>query len=154
MPTSNPSSRADPPPSGFVTPAGAPAWAKAVLGFTFPAVFLAYLAQTAVGIGQHTDGAGTVVGLALLGAFCVCYLLALATWNGPIAGVVSRRALWLFATMIALTLAVAPLAHEDVWVMYVFICSLAVGLFRAWGLLVVAVLTLLSAALAGTVRRS
>ncbi len=141
MSTSHPPSRAEPPPSGFVSPNGAPAWARAVLGFTFPGVFLVYLAQTGVGIGRHTEGAETVIGLVLLAVFCVCYLLALAAWTGPVAGVVSRRALWLFASMIILTVAVAPLAHEDVWVMYVFICSVAVGMFRAWGLLVVAALT-------------
>ena len=144
MSTRCPPNEPDPPPGGFVTPAGAPPWAKAVLGFTFPGVFLVYLAQTAVGIGTHTDGVATLAGLVLLAAFCVCYLFALAEWNGPIRNGVSRRAWALFGTMIALTVAVAPLAHEDVWVMYVFICSLAVGMFRARGLLAVVVLTLLA----------
>jgi two-component system sensor histidine kinase DesK len=139
-----PPRESDPSPSGFVTPSGAPAWAKAVLGFTFPGVFLVYLAQTAVGIGAHSEGPATVVGLGLLAAFCACYLLALAEWNGPITGVVSRRGWFLFGTMIALTVAVAPLAHEDVWVMYVFICSLAVGMFQARGLVVVFASTLLA----------
>lgn len=137
MPTRCPPGETDPPPGGVITPEGAPAWARAVLGFTFPGVFLVYLAQTAVGIGTHTDGIATVIGLVLLAAFCVSYLVALTEWNGPIRGGFSRRAWMLFGAMIVLTIAVAPLAHEDVWVMYVFICALAVGMFRAWGLLVV-----------------
>ena len=134
----------DPPAGGFVTPEGAPGWAKAILAFAFPAVFLVYLAQTAVGIGRHTNGAWTVVGLALLGAFCACYLIALSQWDGPRGQGTSHRVLVLFAAMIVLTALVALFAHEDVWVMYVFISSLAVGLWGGRGLLVVTGLTLLA----------
>lgn len=142
MPRRCPPREVKPSRRDVLTSGTAPSWAKAILGFTFPGVFLVYLAQTAVGVGTHTDGALTVLGLALLVVFCGCYLVALAQWNGPTSIGVSRRAWGLFATMVALTVAVAPLAHEDVWVMYIYLCALAIGWFQARGLLVVAGLTL------------
>lgn len=127
-----------------VTPAGAPPWARAVLGFVFPAVFLAYLAQTGVGIVAHTDGAWTVGGFVLLAAFSACYLSALAVWRG-LGNYGTSGLLWLlWGAMVVCTVFIAPLAHQDVWVMYVFICTLAVGMFGERGLLVVAALTLVA----------
>lgn len=127
-----------------LTPAGAPPWARTVLGIAFPAVFLAYLAQTAAGIVAHTDDDWTVVGFVLLAIFCVCYLSALAVWRG-IGNFGVSKPLWLLSgTMVLCTVLIAPLAHEDVWVMFVFICTLAVGMLGERGLLVVAGLTLVA----------
>lgn len=133
-----------PPRRGAVVPQGAPAWAKSILGFAFPGVFLAYLGQTAYGVTRHTNGAWTIVGLGLLGVFGLCYLVALARWNGPTRNGRPRAVLVMLGAMVACTIAVAPLAHEDVWVMYVFISALLVGLLGGWGLVAVTGLTLLA----------
>lgn len=90
----------------------------------FPAVFLVYLAQTAAGVIDHSNGLGIVVGLLLVVAFCACYLLAMvAGRNGA-----NPRQFWAYyAAMLACTAAEIPFAHEDALVMLVYVSVLTVA---------------------------
>ena len=90
----------------------------------FPGVFLVYLAQTASGVVDHSNGLGTVLGLLLLGAFCACYLLAMVAGRNR----VNPRRFWAYyAAMLACTAAEVPLAHEDAFVMLIYVSVLTVA---------------------------
>ncbi|MEO6700468.1 MAG: histidine kinase [Jatrophihabitantaceae bacterium] len=90
----------------------------------FPSVFLVYLIQTGGGVLDHSDGLGTVLGLAILIGFCACYLAAMvAGRNGT-----APRTFWLYyAGMLALTAAELPFAHQDAFVMLVYVSVLTVA---------------------------
>lgn len=96
----------------------------------FPAVFLVYLAQTGSGVLGHSHGLSIVVGLLLLVAFCVCYLLAMIAGRNR----ANPRRFWMYyAAMLACTAAEIPLAHEDAFVMliYVSVLTVAASWFKA-----------------------
>jgi two-component system sensor histidine kinase DesK len=90
----------------------------------FPAVFLVYLGQTVGGVYRYSGGAGRVAGLALLVAFCACYLLAIIlgrNQHGP-------GPFWAcYAAMLLLTAAELPFAHQDAFVMLVYVSVLTVA---------------------------
>ncbi|HEY3631866.1 MAG TPA: histidine kinase [Jatrophihabitantaceae bacterium] len=98
--------------------------------FVFPGIWLVYLGQTVGGVGKHSSGVASVVGLAIVAVYCVCYLNALpAAWSG------NRRRFWtLYATMIVCCGVETLFAHEDALVMCVYIAVLTVGSFGrfAW----------------------
>ncbi|HTZ44714.1 MAG TPA: sensor histidine kinase [Jatrophihabitans sp.] len=90
----------------------------------FPAVFLAYLVQTAAGVVEHAHGAWVAVGMALLAAFCACYLLAVVAGQeggGP------RRFWGYYAATLLITAAETPFAHQDAFVMLVYVSVLTVA---------------------------
>ncbi len=90
----------------------------------FPAVFLVYLAQTASGVFAHSHGPAVVVGLLLLIAFCACYLLAMVAGRNR----ADPHRFWLYyAAMLVCTAAEVPLAHEDAFVMLVYVAVLTVA---------------------------
>ena len=96
----------------------------------FPAVFLVYLAQTGSGVLGHSHGLGSVAGLLLLVAFCACYLLAMIAGRNR----ANPRRFWMYyAAMLACTAAEIPLAHEDAFVMliYVSVLTVAASWFKA-----------------------
>lgn len=89
----------------------------------FPSVFLIYLFQTGSGVIQHTDGVGTVAGMAVLAAFCGCYVLAMAAGRGGRHDVFWRY----YATMLVLCAVELPFAHEDAFVMLIYVAVLSVA---------------------------
>jgi two-component system sensor histidine kinase DesK len=140
--------RAEPEVSAAGAPAAVvdqgPPWRNRWPRVLFPAVFLLYLAQTASGVARNTDGWASIAGYVMLAAFAACYLLSLDDWDGPIgsrapnARTPTARNWAMWGAMIVLTLLVAPLAHEDVWVMYVFLSAIAIGTLGSRGLFVAA----------------
>lgn len=89
----------------------------------FPSVFLIYLLQTGAGVLAHTNGVGTVFGMAVLTAFCSFYVLAMAAGRGGR----HRRFWWYYAAMLALCAVELPLAHEDALVMLIYVAVLSVA---------------------------
>ena len=103
----------------FGGPPGDPGAPGAWKRLLFPGIWLFYLAQTASGVTAHSRGAAAVVGYLILPVFAACYLGAIA------AGRRSPRLHWtLFGTMLALTVAEAFFAHEDAFVMCVYLAVL------------------------------
>lgn len=90
----------------------------------FPAVFLVYLLQTAAGVLRHADGFGVGLGMACLLAFCACYLLAMiAGRSGD-----RPRVFWrYYAAMLVLTGLETIFAHQDAFVMLVYVSVLTVA---------------------------
>ena len=103
----------------------------------FPAIFLIYLLQTAGAVGDHTDGAWTVVGIAGLVAFAACYLRSLpARWTGD------DRLFWiLYGAMVALTALELVLAHEDAFVMCIYLAIIGIATGARWALAAAAAYT-------------
>ncbi|MHB1505031.1 MAG: sensor histidine kinase [Acidimicrobiales bacterium] len=114
-------------------------WAQGWRRWIFPYVFMAYLAATAIGVWQYSEGAGLVAGYVILAAFCACYVEALHyAIDEP-----RRQALsWLVGAMIVLCAAEVPLARSDAFVMGVFIVVPAIASFgkRSWPVVAVAVI--------------
>jgi len=112
-------------------------WATSRRRLIFPAIFLFYLASTVAGVSKHSDGAWAVIGYVIVGLFCVCYLSAFpAVWTGN-----DGRFWWLYSAMLALTGAEIVLAHEDAFVMFIYIAVLGIAYGRAWALAAAAALT-------------
>ncbi len=127
-------------------PAGGPAsaewfgirrqWAGGWRRAIFPGVFLIILLQTAAGVAQHSSGIAAVAGYVVLAAFCVGYLFALpAAWDGR-----QARFWTLCGVLVALMVVELAFAHEDAFVMAVFIAVLTVGGLRWFALPVIAAL--------------
>ena len=94
----------------------------------FPGIWLIYLLQTAGGVDTYSDGVVAAVGYAAIVAFGASYLLAIhAARTNP---VMYRR---FFAAMIVLTFIEIPIAHEDAFVMCVFIAVLVMAGFAFRG---------------------
>lgn len=91
--------------------------------FIFPGIWLVYLLQTASGVHKHSDGAASAVGYLLIIAFCVVYLAVLPEiWRG------NRRRFWAsYAALIGICAAETVFAHQDAFVMCVFIAVITVG---------------------------
>ncbi|MGH8988299.1 MAG: sensor histidine kinase [Acidimicrobiales bacterium] len=118
-------------------------WRHAV----FPTIFLAYLVQVGAAIPQDYQGAGVVVGFAVLAAFGVGYVLVVpASWQGD-----GSRYLLLTGALGALCLAELPFAHADALVMGVFVSAVVVVKYGERGFPVVAALTGLAIVLPGVV---
>lgn len=117
--------------------AGGPAARRhPALRWLFPSIWLIFLADpisALVGEG----GVSAWVGVALIVVFAGCYALALpAGWSGH-----RPQFLALFAAMVALTVAVLPIAHEGTFSMFIYLAVLLVAGFRRWALWGVVVLT-------------
>jgi two-component system sensor histidine kinase DesK len=101
----------------------------------FPSVFLVYLLQTAAGVFRHSDGLGTVLGLLLILAFCACYLLAMIVGRSG----KESPAFWrYYAGMLAITALELLFAHQDAFVMLVYVSVLTVAASWVRGLPVIA----------------
>ncbi len=113
-------------------------WAQGWRGVVFPGVFLLYLIQTAGAINKDSSGIGLVLGYVVLVVFCVCYMAALpTTWDGR----ASTRFWLVFGFMIALCAIETLFAHDDAFVMVVYIVVLSVAALNERSLPVVVVLT-------------
>jgi two-component system sensor histidine kinase DesK len=106
----------------------------------FPAIFLIYLLQPAGAVGDHTSGVWTWVGIAGLVAFAGCYRGSLpARWTGD------ARTFWLmYGAMVALTALELVLAHEDAFVMCIYLAILGIATGDRWALWVAAAYTSLA----------
>jgi two-component system, NarL family, sensor histidine kinase DesK len=94
----------------------------------FPGIWLVYLVQTAGGVADHSDGAVSAVGYAIVAVFGVSYILAIRAAGRDWGVEWYRRRYWRwFALMVVLTLAEIPIAHEDAFVMFVFITVLVMA---------------------------
>jgi two-component system sensor histidine kinase DesK len=92
-------------------------WRRTLLGTGM----LAYPAVTAVGVTQYSSGGARVAGLAVVAAFCVCYVLGtMAVGRGAL-----RRPLLPFAVLTALFLAALPFAHEYAFFLATVVVSFA-----------------------------
>jgi two-component system sensor histidine kinase DesK len=90
----------------------------------FPAVFMVYLLQTAGGVLDHSHGLGIGIGLLVLAAFSACYLLAMLAGRNQ----AGPRLFWTYyAAMLVCTAAEVPFAHQDAFVMLVYISVLTVA---------------------------
>jgi len=90
----------------------------------FPAVFMVYLLQTAGGVFDHADGIGVAIGLLVLLAFCACYLLAMMAGRNQ----AGPRLFWTYyAAMLVCTAVETLFAHEDAFVMLVYVAVLTVA---------------------------
>jgi two-component system sensor histidine kinase DesK len=104
----------------------------------FPAIFLVYLLQTVAGVGRNSHGGWAVVGYGILVVFSVCYLATLpAVWSGN-----GRRFWFLYLALVALTVAELAFAHEDAFVMCVYIAIVGIAYGARWALPVMGVMTL------------
>lgn len=94
----------------------------------FPGIWLVYLLQTAGGVEAHSDGVLAAIGYAGIAAFAAAYLLAIRAARND------RVRFWRwFALMVALTLLEVPIAHEDAFVMCVYITVLIMAGFAFAG---------------------
>jgi two-component system sensor histidine kinase DesK len=124
-------------PAGDTAP-----WGRRLSGWqriVFPGIWLVYLAQTASGIAKHSSGWAAGVGYALLAAFCALYLyavryLSFTDW---------RRFLPLFGGACALTAAETVFAHQDAFVMTVFLAVMLVGTGSRWAMIPLAAMFVL-----------
>jgi len=90
----------------------------------FPAVFMVYLLQTGGGVLDHSHGIGIVVGLAVLAVFCACYLLAMLAGRNQ----AGPRLFWAYyVAMLGCIAAEVPFAHQDAFVMLVYLAVLTVA---------------------------
>jgi two-component system sensor histidine kinase DesK len=105
--------------------------------YLFPGIWLVYLAQAATGVQQYTHGRAAYVGYAILVVFAVFYIVTLAAaWNGQ------WVRLWTsYAVLIALCAAELPFAHEQTFVMFIFLTALTMGMARYRPWLIVAAFT-------------
>lgn len=94
--------------------------------WTFPGIWLVYLAQTAAGVNKHATGAGAAAGYVIVGAFAVCYIVALGTsWSG------NKTLFWsLYVTAFVLTAVETVFAHADAFVFFVYLSVLTVAWIR------------------------
>ncbi|MHA3700791.1 sensor histidine kinase [Jatrophihabitans sp. YIM 134969] len=112
-------------------------WSGGWRRYLFPGIWLVYLVQTIGGIGEHSSGVAEVIGYVILGVYAIGYMIALpAGWSGD-----TRRFRQVFVVMVLLSLAEIPLAHEDAFVMWVYIGVLVVAGFRRFALPAIAVMT-------------
>ena len=115
-------------------------WRAGWRRWIFPSFWLIYLGQTLGGLGDHASGAWFFVGVAILIAFAVVYILGLPFGN-------NRLHTWhAIVAMVALTVAESALAREDAFVMCIFIAVLAVSTDTRRGYLLVAALTIAAVA--------
>jgi len=117
-------------------PRGAPVWRRLV----FPAVFLVVLSQTAAGVDRFSTGGAAVAGYAVLAAFCVTYLVALAVvWSHH------ERVFWaLLAVAVGLWWLEMAFARSDASAMCIFIAVLSIGRLGARAVPVVVGATLIA----------
>src|SRR5919201_1786491 len=113
-------------------------WRAGWRRYVFPGIWLVYLGQTAHGVSVHSTGAGAVIGYAIIGLFCVCYIVGLPViWSGQ------RRLFWTLYLAMYLLCAVETLfAHQDAFVMCVYIAVLTMGGIRRAAIPIIAGLTL------------
>lgn len=91
-------------------------------------MWLVYLGQTVAGVHKHSSGASAIAGYAIVGAFGLCYLVAL-----PLGWQHRYRSFWnLYAAMLALTVAECFFAHADAFVFLVYVAVLTVAARRRW----------------------
>jgi two-component system sensor histidine kinase DesK len=108
--------------------------------FVFPGIWLIYLGQTAAGVSKHSSGWAAAAGYVIIIVFGWCYLQALpAAWA-------NRRQLFLalYAAMIALCAVEAVFAHEDAFVMCIYIAVVSVGFLGKYSWFAIGALTVVA----------
>ncbi|MDQ2837726.1 MAG: sensor histidine kinase [Actinomycetota bacterium] len=129
-----------PDPSGLVGDLNGPV--RSWKHLLFPSVFLVYLLQTASGVFRHSSGLAAVFGIAILLAFCACYLLSMIAGRSGRSPVVFWR---YYAAMLVLTAVELYFAHSDAFVMLVFVSVITVAARYLKGIPVLAAYIVVSA---------
>jgi two-component system sensor histidine kinase DesK len=108
--------------------------------WAFPGIWLIYLAQTVAGVHDHAAGAGAIAGYAIVGAFALCYVVAIATrWNDH------TPLFWkAYAAAMVLTLAETFFAHEDAFVFCVYLAVLTVAGVSRFAPQIIAIMVLVA----------
>ena len=118
-------------------------WGSGWRRWLFPGIWLVYLAQTLSGVSEHSSGAAEIAGYVILALYAAGYVVALpAGWVGN-----TRRFRMIFGAMVVLSLAEVPIAHEDAFIMWVYIGVLVVAGFRRYALPVIAGMTVVAVVL-------
>jgi two-component system sensor histidine kinase DesK len=108
-------------------------WATGWRRLVFPGVFLVYLGQALQGVHRYSSGTWVVVGTLVLVVFAVCYLVAIRLcWGRP------GRTFWvLYGVMLGLCAVEAVFAHQDAFVMLVFVAVLTISALGGRGVVIV-----------------
>lgn len=102
--------------------------------WVFPGIWLVYLAQTASGVATYSTGWAVAVGFAIILAFGALYLYMVRFLSyGDM-----RTFIPLFLLGCALTATELVFAHQDAFVMTVFLTVLLIGSGRRWAFAVIA----------------
>jgi two-component system sensor histidine kinase DesK len=102
----------------------------------FPGIFLVYLGQTVGGVGRHASGAEAVTGYVLVGLFVLVYWAALpAAWTSV------RWRYWGIVALITIYVAETAIAHQDAFVMAIFVSVLSIALLGNRAVPIVVALT-------------
>lgn len=102
--------------------------------WVFPGIWLVYLLQTASGVAQYSTGWAVAVGFAIILAFAALYLYVVRF----LAYGDMRTFVPLFLLACALTAAELIFAHQDAFVMTVFLTVLLIGSGQRWAFPVIA----------------
>lgn len=102
----------------------APAWwRRRWRRLIFPSVWLIYLAQTAHGIHERVSGPVEILGYVGIAVFGVCYVLAIPEGRSP-----RRDQFWLlYVLCIGIVAFESVLAHEDAFVMCIYLAVLSIS---------------------------
>lgn len=115
-------------------------WSGGWRRWVFPGLWLIYLVQTVDAVRRNAEGAVEVLGYAIVGAFAVCYLLAVSSgWEMRL-----PRFFWLYGTCFVLTAAEAFIAGHDAFVFFVYIAVLTVAGLRSVAVYIVGAMALLT----------
>ena len=104
----------------------------------FPSVFLAYLGQTAAGVSRHSSGGAAVAGYVIIVVFCLAYLGSLQYSRDQFLDEAWKPWWFLFA-LTAIAGVESIFAHEDAFVMLIYVVVLAISRMGARALPVVVV---------------
>lgn len=129
------------PPAAFATPAFVTRrqqWRTGWRRFVFPGIWLVYLGQTVHGVSVHSSGVAEAAGYAIIVAFGACYIVALpAVWGGH------RRLFWTLYLAMYLLCGLATLfAHQDAFVMCIYLAVMTMGGIREFAVPIIIGLTL------------
>jgi two-component system sensor histidine kinase DesK len=103
----------------------------------FPGIWLAYLAQTVSGVHDHTHGWPVVIGYLIVPVFATVYLVTLSIgWQCR-----PSRFWALYGSLVALCVIETFFAHQDAFVMLVFITAVTVGRARRFAVPIVVAFT-------------
>jgi two-component system, NarL family, sensor histidine kinase DesK len=114
-------------------------WGTGWRRYLFPGLWLIYLGQTVSGVQKHSSGAAAVIGYVIVAAFAAVYILSIPS------GWTSRRRFWpMYGVGFALMIAETFFAHDDAFVMCVYLAVLTVAAMPRHFMPVVFVLALIT----------
>jgi two-component system, NarL family, sensor histidine kinase DesK len=113
-------------------------WGQGWRRIILPIALSVYLIYGIEAVRNHSHGASAVAGFAIIGAFCVCWIVILSqSYSGS-----SKRFWTLYAVFVALFIAELPFAHEEAFIMCTYITVVTVIRLGLRGIPIVAGFTL------------